>query len=34
VRVVPAVLGPDAGVIGAAALALIELFPDGAQPPS
>jgi glucokinase len=28
VRVVPAVLGPDAGFIGAAALALIELFPD------
>jgi glucokinase len=31
VRVVPALLGPDAGVVGAAALALIELFPDDAQ---
>lgn len=30
VRVVPAVLGPDAGFIGAAALALRELFPDDA----
>jgi glucokinase len=30
VRVVPAVLGPDAGFIGAAALALTELFPEGA----
>ena len=30
VRVVPAALGPDAGFIGAAALALIELFPDDA----
>jgi glucokinase len=30
VRVVPAALGPDAGVIGAAALALCELFPDDA----
>ncbi len=34
VRVVPAVLGPDAGFIGAAALALIELFPDDACRPS
>jgi hypothetical protein len=25
---VPAALGPDAGFIGAAALALVELFPD------
>ena len=31
VRVVPAALGPDAGFIGAAALALIELFPDDAH---
>ncbi|HEY5388399.1 MAG TPA: ROK family protein [Thermoleophilia bacterium] len=31
VRVVPAVLGPDAGFIGAVALALVELFPDDAQ---
>jgi len=30
VRVVPAALGPDAGFIGAAALALSELFPDDA----
>jgi glucokinase len=30
VRIVPAALGPDAGFIGAAALALIELFPDDA----
>ena len=30
VRIVPAVLGPDAGVIGAAALALTELFSDDA----
>jgi glucokinase len=28
VRIVPAALGPDAGFIGAAALALVELFPD------
>jgi glucokinase len=32
VSVVPAALGPDAGVIGAAALALMELFADGAAP--
>ncbi len=31
VRIVPAALGPDAGFIGAAALALTELFPDDAQ---
>ena len=31
VRVVPAALGPDAGFIGAAALALTELFPEDAQ---
>ena len=30
VRVVPAALGPDAGFIGAAALALSELFPGDA----
>ena len=30
VRVVPAALGPDAGFIGAAALALTELFPEDA----
>ena len=30
VRVVPATLGPDAGFIGAGALAFIELFPDDA----
>jgi len=30
VRIVPAVLGPDAGVVGAAALALTELFPGDA----
>jgi len=34
VRVVPAALGPDAGLIGAAALALSELFPDDAHPSS
>jgi len=34
VRVVPAALGSDAGFIGAAALAIIELFPDDAQRPS
>jgi len=34
VRVVPAALGPDAGFIGAAALALSELFPDDADPSS
>jgi glucokinase len=34
VRVVPAALGPDAGFIGAAALALVELFPDAARRPS
>jgi glucokinase len=34
VRIVPAVLGPDAGFIGAAALALIESFPDDAHRPS
>jgi len=28
VRVLPALLGPDAGVVGAAALALLELFPE------
>ncbi len=28
-RVVPAALGPDAGFVGAAALALVELLPDG-----
>ncbi len=28
VRVVPAALGPDAGFIGAAAVALVELYPD------
>src|SRR5665811_1141955 len=32
VRIVPAVLGPDAGVVGAAALALTELFPGDAAP--
>jgi glucokinase len=31
VRVVPASLGPDAGLIGAAALALSEFFPDDAR---
>lgn len=30
VRIMPAALGPDAGFIGAAALALTELFPEGA----
>ena len=30
VRIVPAALGPDAGFIGAAALALTELFPEDA----
>ena len=34
VRVVPAALGPDAGFIGAAALALIELFPGDVGRPS
>jgi len=34
VRIVPAALGPDAGFIGAAALALIELFPNDAYPSS
>jgi glucokinase len=34
VRVVPAALGPDAGFIGAAALALCEFFPDDAARPS
>lgn len=34
VRVVPAALGPDAGFIGAAALALVELFPDDRGAPS
>jgi glucokinase len=34
VRVVPARLGPEAGFIGAAALALIELFPGDADLPS
>ena len=28
VRLLPALLGPDAGVVGAAALALVELFPE------
>ena len=32
VRVVPAALGPDAGSIGAAALALTELFPQDVRP--
>ena len=32
VSVVPAALGPDAGMIGAGALALMELFPDAAGP--
>ena len=32
VSIVPAALGPDAGVVGAAALALMELFPDAAPP--
>ncbi len=32
VRVVPAALGPDAGFIGAAALALTELFPQDVRP--
>lgn len=32
VRVLPAALGADAGVIGAAALALMELFPDAPGP--
>jgi glucokinase len=32
VSVVPAALGPDAGMIGAAALALMELFPDALAP--
>lgn len=34
VRVVPARLGTDAGMVGAAALALIELFPEAAPDPS
>jgi hypothetical protein len=36
VRIVPALFGADAGVVGAAALALTELFPEdaGAQSPS
>jgi glucokinase len=32
VRVVPALLGPDAGFIGAAALALVELLPEDEDP--